>query len=174
MLPLTGVRVHTPALMPSGRAHLHLQNQLRCADSRLRRLRRLRCRAYFPNAVAGEKLGQLSCSHSLKGCLTFAFAVRASSTLLPRQGAEPTLLRAIVCEGQGKPFSSPDEDDVSQVLQVSWGEVIPLQEHHLTPEDWQGQLFHTLALVLAASSAVPSSPVPALLVCPDEIQGPLF
>lgn len=29
--------------------------------------------------------------------------------MLPRQGAEPTLLSAIVGEGQGKPFSSPDE-----------------------------------------------------------------
>ena len=41
--------------------------------------------------------------------------------------------------------------------------------HYLTPDEWQSQLF--CVLTLCAGSPVPPPPGPALLCCPDEVQG---
>ena len=119
-MPSTGDRVSSPALMPSGLAHLYpyLQSLLHCAaQSRLE--------STHSNAVACERLGQLS-SHSPCGWLTCAFAIRVSFTVLSRGGSGSPLLSVTASERAGIAFplmTFPDQLSLLLLVVVVVGDV---------------------------------------------------
>lgn len=110
-----GGRVPLPALMPSGPALLN--SNLHCAtQSRFRPTFQTKCCSLWGAGPA------FSFSHTLNW-LTHAFAIRASSTVLPMWGAGPALSSAVPSKGQGHLFCSHEllHHRLLQLLEVVRG-----------------------------------------------------
>jgi hypothetical protein len=108
--PSAGGRVNSPSTKPSELAHCTQTSRASCLEPWLRG-------QLFPSAAAHKGLGQLS--HPL-GWLTHAFAIRASSTVLPRPGVRPILLSATANKG-GQGYLSHSQDPRASSLVARWG-----------------------------------------------------
>ena len=115
---ITGGRVSSSALMPSGQAQLHPHLQSHCAAQS-------RHKAHSPSACEG--LGHLS-------WLTQPFAIRAIFTVLPRWGTVPILLSVPASDEGRLAFTLPTAGLSFLVIasrEEGWGRVSPPYLCHL-------------------------------------------
>lgn len=161
MLPRTESRVSSSVLMPSGPAHLHihLQSLLYCALQS-------RCEAPNPKCCIRQGVGTVLLSQP-QGWLICAFAIRTSSTVLPRQGTGLILPDATA--------SSPALMILGPALPTATEGMIGGRHYpHAFSTSWQmsGQGSSSLHVPLGPLTSTQSLGI-ALLCCSREVQGQL-
>lgn len=122
---------------------------------------------------------QLLCSQALRASLpvlVLVHASKASSIILPRQGAGPALPSASASEGKGQLSGSHDPGTSSPNCH-RWQEAreqsaSPLCPHHVTAGEWWDQLSYAHSFKVAHRS--PPPPRSESLCCPVEVQGLFF